>query len=110
MTYDVRTAAVGEFYDIVPASVTTGGVAVTIPSDPNRRYIMIQNPSTAALQGIAAAESLFIRLTGTAAASSVAFEIVTGGTWNSPPNFAPTAAISVIAATTGHKFTAMGHR
>ncbi len=100
----------GEFYDLTPSTITTGGTAVTIPADPERKYAMIQNPSTATLQGIATAESLFIRFTGTAAASSVAIELPAGATWNSPPNFAPTGAISIIGATTGHKFYAMGHR
>lgn len=68
---------------------------------------MIYNPATAAEQGIATAESVFVSFTGTPAVASAgaqSFEILPGGDLSLPAGL--TTAVNWIAATTGHKITA----
>ncbi len=91
-------------------SISSGGTAQTaISANASRVHLVIQNYSTAALQGVAAAESLFVSFTGTALCSGGAntFEIPPGGsieTGGSTP--VSTQAVSVCAASTGHLFAA----
>lgn len=67
----------------------------------------IQNPSTATLQGIATAESIWVDVTGTdavEAAASSSVEIAPGSSFPCPGGNAP--KITWIATTIGHKISA----
>ena len=67
----------------------------------------IVNPSTAALQGIGSAESLFVNFvtTATLLSGGTTIELLPGTGIGCPPRM--TTAISVNATTTGHKFDGM---
>jgi hypothetical protein len=84
-------------------SITTGGTAQTlIAANANRRYLLIKNPSTET-------ENLFFSLTGTASLTgqnSGSYILQPGESFTMESNFVSTQAVSVIAATTGHKITA----
>lgn len=83
-------------------TVATGGVAQTpIALNADRKVYCIQNPSATA-SGVAA-ESLWIRVNGTAAAN-VGTELANGTQACESGPTIDTAAVSVFAATTGHKF------
>lgn len=87
-------------------SLTTGGTAQTaIAANTTRKGCTVQNPATATDQGIATAENAYVNFTGTAAAASTSFELVPGQTISCAPfgTGVITAAVSVVAATTGHK-------
>lgn len=81
-------------------TITTGGTQQTaLAAQTGRKYLLIQNPSTAS-------EVLWINLTGNAAidaAGSVSIEA--GGALTFEGESQCSNAVSVIAATTGHKFT-----
>lgn len=86
------------------AIVTTGTTAVTPMSGPyNGCYIV--NPLTATDQGIMAAEPLYVNpvVAATTTGNGTNTAIAPGQAWNCPVG--GTGAISVNAATTGHKFT-----
>lgn len=88
-------------------AIITGGTALPGAGTNNarKRYIL-QNPCSATTQGIATAESLFVSTTGTASASGGSFELLPCGTLDTGTGPAPSGPISIVAATTGHKFTA----
>lgn len=88
-------------------AITTGGTAqqLTGPST-TRKRIIVQNPCTAATQNIATAENLYVRTTGTASAAGGSWELQPCYTFDTGPGPAPPAAITVFAATTGHRYTA----
>lgn len=87
-------------------AIVAGGVAQQLAAvNAARKGIMIINPVSAASQGIATAESIFINFTTAAVVSPPSIEISPGGSFN-PGNLVSTELISIIAATTGHKFTA----
>lgn len=87
-------------------SITTGGTAQSLfGSAAWRRLFLIQNPSTATGQGITAAESLWITFGGTATTAPPSIEVVTGALIILDTVVDP-QSISIIAATTGHAFTA----
>ncbi len=74
------------------------------------RGAWIYNPSTAALQGIAAAESIFVDITGATAVDSLAsggtsIEVLPGAMLNVPEGVA--SQINWIAATLHHAITAV---
>lgn len=86
-------------------SITTGGTAqTTAPANARRVFLRVENPPSAT-------EALFVRYDGTATNNSPSVNSTelgpgdvdeywaTGGT-----GFCPGGAVSVIAATTGHKF------
>lgn len=81
-------------------TITTGGTAQTaLAAQTGRKYLMVHNPLTAS-------EVLWINLAGTAAvdtAGSVSIEA--GGALTFEGEAQCSNALSVIAATTGHKFT-----
>ena len=78
-------------------TITSGGTAQTAAAAKQRVYLFIQNPSTET-------ESLFFSTDTTAVAASPSVELQPGQ--SATFLFAvPETAISVIAATTGHKFT-----
>lgn len=77
-------------------SITTGGTAQNIvATNSSRKSVIIQNPSSEK-------ESIFVNPTGTATANGDSLELTPGGSIT----FATTQAISVLAATTGHKVVA----
>ena len=87
--------------------ITTGGTAQTLaPANGNRRYLLIQNPLSATTQGIATAESLFFNFTTAAVAGEPSIELAPGDIFVMEGSAISTELISVIAATTGHKWTA----
>lgn len=89
-------------------TLTTGGTAQTlIASNASRRKFYIQNPCTAAGQGIAAVESIYISFTGSAGVNNgTSIEILACGSYESDAGPISTQAISVNAATTNHKIVA----
>jgi len=89
-------------------AITLGGTAQTLAaSNTSRKALTVQNMSTATLQNIATAESLFISFTGTASCSGAAgsLEIPTGSTFYAMPPIS-TQAVSVCGATTNHRWYA----
>jgi hypothetical protein len=88
------------------STITAGNTAQTMMVGlGTRKGLIISNPSTAALQGIATAESLFVKF-GTTATYANAHEIPPGGSLTVMGEICPTQAVSVIAASTGHKYAA----
>lgn len=90
-------------------TVATGGTAVTpIAAGVVAHGFFIANVDTT--------EALWVSLTGTAAAATAgSFALPSGtattfagvGSFMTPPNFGTAAAVSVVAATAGHKFTCL---
>jgi len=81
-------------------TITTGGTAQTAAAaNTSRKYLFIENPYTAT-------ETLWFSTVAAAVADSPSIALQPGDTWENPPHFCPTGAVSVIAATTGHKWTA----
>jgi len=78
-------------------TIDTGGTAQEAAAAKERVYLFIQNPSTET-------ESLFFSTDTTAVAASPSVELQPGqsATWLVA---VPQTAVSVIAATTGHKYT-----
>ena len=89
------------FTDLSGAIATGGTSQPFAAADTSRRYLRITNPS-------AASESLWVNDKGVAAsaADGKSFEITAGERyeWLLPP----TTAVSVVSATTGHKFEGAG--
>lgn len=90
-------------------NITVGGTSqILAAANAARKLIQIENPATALGQNIAAAESLFINFTaGAGVNNGTSFELTPGGYW--PPagqNVITTEAITVNAATTGHRWIA----
>lgn len=87
-------------------TITTGGTAKQLmAANANRKYLLIQNPSTAAGQEIATAESLWINFTTNATTARPSIEVVSGGSIVMD-KFVSTELISVNAATAGHAWIA----
>lgn len=88
----------------IRAADQDGGVAITegttaedvLAADLGRTYVEIQNPSTES-------EIIYFNFDGTAAADETSRSLLPGEAWWNPPGFCPTGALSVLAATTGHK-------
>lgn len=79
-------------------TITTGGTAQTAAAlNASRKYLFIQNPSTAP-------GSLWFSTVTTAVAASPSIELVPGASYESGL-FCPTGAVSIIGATTGQAFT-----
>lgn len=78
-------------------------------ANPARKYLFVQNPSTLTGQGIAAAETLFIRFGASAATvnTGTSIELVAGATFIMESNYVSTQAVQVIATTINHKFIAV---
>lgn len=82
-------------------TVTTGGTSQQVlPYNPNRKYLLIENP-------IAATETLYCNFSAAAATTgSASISLAAGGSYErSAPNFVPKDAIACTATTTGHAFT-----
>jgi hypothetical protein len=81
-------------------TITTGGAAQQLAAaNSNRNYFLIQNPS-------AATESLWFRFGTGAVVGEPSIELTPGNGFVMDGNYVETELISVIAATTGHTFTA----
>lgn len=84
-------------------SATSAGAvnAVNAPS----KGCYLQNPLTAGNQGIGVAEDLFVNpvTTATTVGNGTTADLAPGQSYNCPPGM--TTALSVIANTSGHKFT-----
>lgn len=86
-------------------TITTGGTAQNaVVASTTRRGLQIQNLDTT--------EGMWISFNGTAAANdagsfflSAATSSTSGGSYNTPIGFGFNTALSVVAATTGHKFS-----
>jgi len=89
-------------------TLTLGGTAENLmASNTSRRKFYIQNPCTTTGQGIAAVESIYISFTGSAGVNNgTSIEILACGSYESDAGPISTQAISVNAATTGHKIVA----
>jgi hypothetical protein len=82
------------------STITAGGTAQTLAaSNSSRKKLIIINPSTAT-------ESLWFNFTTAAVAASPSIELKAGTRYETDAAFISTELISVIAATTGHVFTA----
>lgn len=80
-------------------TITTGGTAQNaMAANTSRKYARITNP-------VSATESLWVNDSGTATAASPSEELLPGDQYETGL-FAPTNAISVFAATTGHPYVA----
>ena len=107
---NVLTMAAGEsaYTPRAPSGVTTlasGGAAITLcAAGEVTRGGLISNPSTAAAQNVATAESIFVNLIGTATTTpgGNVFEVLPGASFPLPPL---TTAVSWTAATAGHKIS-----
>ena len=79
-------------------SITTGGTAQNaLSANSGRKYLFIQNVSTG---------DLWFSSIATAVQDQPSIRLRPGDSYENPPHFCPTGAISVIGATTGQKFTA----
>lgn len=88
-------------------SISTGGTAQTLAAiNTSRKRIIIENPCSLTSQGIAAAESLFINFTSAAAANSTSVELAPCGSYDSGSGPVTGELISVLGATTAHKWIA----
>ena len=80
-------------------TITAGGTAQQLAAaNTNRRYLLIQNEH--------ATETLWFNFTTTATAAEPSFQIPAGGSFVMEAGYISTEAVSVIAATTGHPWTA----
>jgi hypothetical protein len=90
-------------------TISSGGNAQQLAAaNPNRRYFLIQNASatTLALAGISSTESLFFNFAANANTGEPSIELVPNQGFVMETGFINIALVSVIAATTGHPFTA----
>ena len=89
-------------------SVTTGGTSQQLAAaKTDRRWLLVQNPSDATAQGISTAESLWVDwVNGEATDGTPSVELTPGATVTLDAGFVATGAVYIIAATTGHKFSA----
>lgn len=79
-------------------TITTGGASqVVFTGNVNRSYLMCQNPVTAT-------ETLFVNIDAAASTSAASYELNPGGSVTFITGTAPKGALSVTAATTGHRF------
>lgn len=78
------------------STLTTGGTAQQLAaSNSTRKYLLVQNQSSG---------YLYIRFTGTAVQDQTSIRLDPGGTYENPPHYCPTSAVSIIGATTGQAF------
>lgn len=93
-------------YPGIVTRIMTGGTAAVVIRGPVLGGL-IQNPATAAAQGLVTANDLYVSLTGAAglAVTGGTFRLTPGQTFSIPPYFA--GEVSVNGAVTGHRFAAM---
>lgn len=89
-------------------NVTVGGTAQTLAiANTSRKRIQIENPCSATTQNIVTAESLFINFTTAASGSAGnSIELVPCGSYDSGSGPVTGELISVVAATTSHRWIA----
>jgi len=89
-------------------ALTVGGKAQELaPANGSRKYIIIQNPATAAGQNLSTVESLFIRFGLNAGVNDgTSFEILPGGCMEFD-TVVSNELVSVNAATAGHRWIAV---
>jgi hypothetical protein len=104
----VTVSPVTGTYTSKNVALTLGGTSQTLmASNTSRKRIYIQNPCTATGEGIAAVESIYISFTGAAGVNNgTSIEILACGSYDSDNGPISTQAITVNAATTGHKIVA----
>lgn len=91
------TAAGGTLTDR-SGTITTGGTAQQLmASNSSRKGFSVQNVSTG---------DLWIRETGTAAATQPSLKLTAGTYFETPAGYGSTGAVSIYGATTGQAFTA----
>ncbi len=79
------------------STITTGGTAQSaVTANANRVYLLVQNPKTET-------ETLFVSMSGTATSTGTSIGLERGEKLIFD-HAVPIGAVSVIAATTGHKF------
>jgi hypothetical protein len=84
----------------ISTTITTGGTAQALLAvGVAKVYLLIHNPRTET-------ESLLINAAGATAVSGNAVELAPGGTMVFENAFVSSSAVSVLAATTGHKVVA----
>lgn len=90
------------------STIATGGTSQTLAAvNATRKQLIIQNPCTAAEQGIATAEDLAINFTSAASVTGGASIILAPcGSYDSGIGPVTTELVTVVAATTAHKFIA----
>jgi len=80
-------------------TITTGGTAQqAAAANATRKYLFIQNPS-------GSGGTLWFSTLATAVAASPSIELPAGASYENPPHFCPTGAVSVIHGTTNAKYT-----
>lgn len=80
-------------------TITTGGTAQQLaPANASRHYLLVVNDS--------ATETMWINFTTTAVTSEPSIPILANGSFVMESSFVSTEAVSIIAATTGHPWTA----
>jgi hypothetical protein len=78
-------------------TITAGGTAQNaLAVNSGRQYLLVHNPTTET-------EALLVNVTGGTAAATNAVHLAPGGTLEFD-TFTPGDTVSVLAATTGHKF------
>ena len=106
----ITSAAVNSWNGYHPrnGALTVGGKSQELaPANGSRNSIIVQNPATAAGQNLRAAESLFIRFGFNAGVNDgTSFEILPGGCMEFD-TVVSTEAVSVNAATAGHRWIAV---
>ena len=87
-------------------AIVAGGVSqIALPADMLRQRLIVHNPLTAAGQGIAAAESLFINFGAAATiAGGNSFEIQPGGYFDTGGGPLMLQNVQIIATTIAHKY------
>ncbi|KPV49029.1 hypothetical protein SE17_34895, partial [Kouleothrix aurantiaca] len=79
-----------------PSTLTTGGTAQQLAAaNSSRKYLLVQNQSSG---------FLYICFTGTATQTQTSIRLAPGDSYENPPHYCPTSAVSVIGATTGQAF------
>lgn len=88
-------------------TIAVGGTAQqAMAANTSRKYLLLVNPSTAAEQGIATAETLWFNFTATAVATQPSIPLEPGEKFLMEAGFVSTELVSIRAATTGHVFVA----
>lgn len=76
--------------------ITAGGTSQEIiVATAARKYILVQNISD---------EALYLNFGAAATVDDDSMKLLTGGSYENPPNFCPTGTVNIIGATTGSKF------
>jgi len=92
------------------STIAAGGTSQQLAAaNTDRRYLLIQNPASAAGQGIVTAETLYVRFGASAAGvnNGTSFELAPGASLVIEGGFVSTQAIQVNATTIAHAFIAV---